>query len=251
MHCVTCARTDTEQQQQSLPENDKGASPSANGNSSATAATNGASSASGTTSSSNGTASFLLPVGSLAAIKNLRALCASQQLLVIAGDKASHTLTAAACQSILQYCSMALQKNWLRVSRGATDCGIVCELGVIRHISLMNKLSTAAVAASRNADADAAMNCCAMLLQGHTHMVELEGLREPHVAMHGSFSCMLFAEAAGGFALLSRLVTSQQCAAAVSYSDLRHCSVVERIAALSQRAAVSATLIKLSACYLL
>jgi hypothetical protein len=86
---------------------------------------------------------------------------------------------------------MALQKNWLRVGRDATDCGIVCELGVIRHISLMNKLSTAAVVASRNADADAAMNCCAMLLQGHTHMVELEGLREPHVAMHGSFSCMV------------------------------------------------------------
>jgi hypothetical protein len=90
MHSVTCARTDAEQQQQSLADNDKGAPLSANGNSSATAALNGAASSS-TSSSSSGTASFLLPVGSLAAIKNLRALCASQQLLVIAGDKASHS----------------------------------------------------------------------------------------------------------------------------------------------------------------
>jgi hypothetical protein len=91
VHCVTCALADTEQQQQSTVGNDKGASPSANGNGSATAAANGA--ASSSSSSSSGTASFLLPVGSLAAIKNLRALCVSQQLLVIAGDKVSYTIS--------------------------------------------------------------------------------------------------------------------------------------------------------------
>ena len=47
--------------------------------------------------------------------------------------------------------------------------------------------------------------------QGHTHLVELEGIRDPHVAMHGSFSCMVnfcalqgYAEhTQNGFALIS------------------------------------------------
>jgi hypothetical protein len=87
---VACARTDSEEQQPAVADTEKGASPAANGNGSTTSTTvNGASSSS--SSSSSGTASFLLPVGSLAAMKNLRALCASQQLLVIAGDKVSCT----------------------------------------------------------------------------------------------------------------------------------------------------------------
>ncbi|KAG5182722.1 hypothetical protein JKP88DRAFT_269854 [Tribonema minus] len=78
--------------------------------------------------------SFLMPVGALAALRNLRALTARGQLVVLAGDK------------------------------------------------------------------------------GHTQLSEMDGQRDPHIALHGSFSCMvnfyalrLFVEAAGGCALSSLL----------------------------------------------
>eukprot|EP00611_Tribonema_gayanum_P026583 TRINITY_DN6367_c0_g1_i2.p2 TRINITY_DN6367_c0_g1~~TRINITY_DN6367_c0_g1_i2.p2 ORF type:complete len:347 (+),score=100.83 TRINITY_DN6367_c0_g1_i2:911-1951(+) len=81
-----------------------------------------------------------MPVGALAALRNLRALTARGQLVVLAGDK------------------------------------------------------------------------------GHTQLSEMDGQRDPHIALHGSFSCMvnfyalrLFVEAAGGCALSSPAMEGFKC----------------------------------------
>mmetsp|Transcript_20260 Transcript_20260/g.29935 ORF Transcript_20260/g.29935 Transcript_20260/m.29935 type:complete len:617 (+) Transcript_20260:89-1939(+) len=56
--------------------------------------------------------------------------------------------------------------------------------------------------------------------KGHTQLSEMDGIRDPHVAMHGSFSCMvnflalrIFTESHGGFSIYSPLLEGFKCAA--------------------------------------